>query len=154
MRMEQQMEPDHSTFDPRGSILFSRQWGATKVDGNHFLLFQNKYFFLQNIGILFEYAHTHASYVCMFNNTQVTYNIYIMYGNTGLNCSGPFILNMWIFFNKYVLIYYVLNMCYYTNMQYYTVSGWLIPPTPNHRYRGLTVKLYADFQLHGQKQHP
>ena len=102
MRMERWLEPDHRTFDPRGSILFSMQWGPMKVDGNHFLLFQNKYFFLQNIGILFGYTcthkhtHTHRPHVCMYNNTQVTYNIYICiyiyiyiyirYGNSGLNC--------------------------------------------------------------------
>ena len=70
MRMERWLEPDHRTFDPRGSILFSMQWGPMKVDGNHFLLFQNKYFFLQNIGILFGYTcthiHTHTQTPCVF----------------------------------------------------------------------------------------
>ena len=123
MRMEWWLEPDHRTLDPRGSILFSMQGGPMKVDGNHFLLFQNKYFFLQNIGILFGYTHTHTHTdpmcVCITHRSHIIYTyayIYKFCMATQVWTAKVHILNMWIFFNKYVLMHYVLNMYYYTNM--------------------------------------
>ena len=40
-------------------------------------------------------------------------------------------MSLWIFFNKYV--------------HYYMIWGWLNSQICNHGYRGLTVKLCADF---------
>ena len=46
----------------------------------------------------------------------------------------------WIFFSKYLLLYY-------------TICTWLNPRMHSHEYGGLTVELLADFQLLGGWAH-